>query len=111
MVFAETPPDEAPTGSIVAPGTCYRQIEFVGILNGTTQRAAAEKFVDFMLSPAFQEDIPLQMFVYPVNPNAELPEAYQRFSVQPESPAELDPALIAENREAWITAWNETVLR
>ena len=111
VVFAETPPDDAPTGSIVAPGTCYRQIEFVGILSGTAQREAAEKFVDFMLSPAFQEDIPLQMFVYPVNPNAELPEAYQRFSVQPESPAELDPALIAANREAWITAWNETVLR
>lgn len=111
VVFAENPPEEAPTGSITAAGTCYRQVEFVGILQGTQKRALAEKFVDFMLSPAFQEDIPLQMFVYPVNPNAELPEPFQKFSVQPEAPAELEPALVAENREAWIQAWDETVLR
>lgn len=111
VVFAESPLDEAPTGSIVAAGTCYRQVEFVGILKGTQRRALAEKFVDFMLSPAFQQDIPLQMFVYPVNSQAVLPEAFQKYSVQPEAPAALDPALIAEKREEWIQAWDETVLR
>jgi thiamine transport system substrate-binding protein len=38
----------------VADGTCFRQIEFVGILAGTEQREAAEKLVDFMLGVRFQ---------------------------------------------------------
>jgi len=111
VVFATTPPDEAPTGSITAPGACFRQVEFVGILNGTKQRPVAELFVDFMLSQPFQEDLPLQMFVYPVNQEAELPEPFQKFAVIPDQPATMDPARIAENRDAWIQAWNETVLR
>ena len=111
VVFAQTPPAEAPTGSITAPGTCFRQVEFVGILKGSGQRAAAEKFVDFMLSQPFQEDMPLQMFVYPANQNAKLPEPFQKFSQLPEKPAALDPALIAKNRDAWIQDWTQAVLR
>jgi thiamine transport system substrate-binding protein len=111
VVFAKTPPAEAPTGSIIAPDTCFRQVEFVGILKGTKQRAAAEKFIDFMLSQPFQEDMPLQMFVYPANQNAKLPEPFQKFAQLPEKPATLDPALIAKNRDAWIQAWTDAVLR
>ena len=111
VVFAERPLDESPTASIVAPGTCYRQIEFVGILKGTQQRALAEKFVDFLLSVPFQEDMPLQMFVYPVNQNAALPESYQKFAQAAEQPVTMDPAQIAENREKWIQEWDEVVLR
>jgi len=111
VVFAEQPPDESPTGSITAPGTCFRQVEFVGILKGTQQRALAEKFVDFLLSPAFQEDMPLQMFVYPANQNAKLPEAFQKHAQIPEQPAMMDSAQVAKNREQWIQAWDEAVLR
>lgn len=111
VVFAEQPLDEAPTASIVGPDTCFRQIEFVGILQGTQQRALAEAFVDFMLSETFQEDMPLQMFVFPVNQNAELPEPFVQFAQMPEQPATLDPGQIASNRETWIQSWNDTVLR
>jgi thiamine transport system substrate-binding protein len=114
VIFAETPLDDAPTASITAPGTCFRQIEFVGILAGSRSdqhRALAEKFVDFMLSQPFQEDVPLQMFVYPVNTNAGIPEEFELYAVRPEQPASLSPDLIAENRQAWIEAWTETVLR
>ncbi len=52
VIFAETPLDDSPTASIVGPDTCFRQIEFVGILKGTQHRALAEKFVDFMLNSA-----------------------------------------------------------
>ncbi len=110
VVFAQNPPAEAPTASITAPGTCFRQIEFVGILKGTKQRALAEKFVDFMLSVPFQEDMPLQMFVYPVNKKAQLPEPFQKFAQIPDQPATMDPALIAKNRDQWIQAWTNTVL-
>jgi thiamine transport system substrate-binding protein len=111
VVFAETPPSEAPTASIIGKNTCFRQIELVGILQGTQQRRLAEKFVDFMLSETFQEDMPLQMFVFPVNQNAKLPEVFQKHAQIPDQPATLDPDLISKNRSAWIEAWDQAVLR
>ncbi|HSL43803.1 MAG TPA: thiamine ABC transporter substrate-binding protein, partial [Anaerolineales bacterium] len=110
VIFAENRPDDAPTASIIGPDTCFRQIEFVGILKGTQNRALAEKFVDFMLSTEFQEDVPLQMFVYPVNPNATLPEEFTQYAQAPEQTATLSPEEIAANREAWIQAWTDVVL-
>jgi thiamine transport system substrate-binding protein len=111
VIFAQTPLDDAPTASIVGPETCFRQIEFVGILQGTEQRSLAEKFVDFILSEQFQEDMPTQMFVFPVNQDAALPDEFVQYAQIPDQPAELDPAEIAANREQWIQAWTETVLR
>lgn len=111
VVFADPPIDDAPTASILGPDTCFRQIEFVGILKGTQQRALAEKFVDFMLSQQFQADIPLQMYVYPVNPNVALPEVFTKYAQAPESAATLAPDVIAENRDAWIQAWTDVVMK
>jgi thiamine transport system substrate-binding protein len=111
VYFADPQPEVAPTGSIVADGTCFRQIEFVGILKGTSNLEAAQKVVDFMISQPFQEDLPLQMFVFPVNPEAELPELFTEFAAVPENPAVVDFADINANREEWLQAWTETVLR
>lgn len=111
IFFADPQPESAPTGAIVADDTCFRQIEFAGILSGTDNQAAAEQFIDFLLSVEFQEDMPLQMFVFPVNTNAELPEVFAEYAQIPENPITLDPAVIDANREAWIQAWTETVLR
>lgn len=111
VIFAETPLDDAPTASIAGPDTCFRQIEFVGILKGTQHRALAEKFVDFMLSQKFQEDLPMQMFVFPVNPNAALPDEFVKYAQIPQQPASLTPDDIAANREKWIQAWADVVLR
>ena len=111
VVFAEKPMDEAPTASILGPDACFRQIEFVGILQGTKHRPLAEKFVDFMLGKQFQEDVPLQMFVYPVNPSAGLPEEFTKYAQAPEQAAALAPDVIAENRDAWIQAWTDVVLK
>ncbi len=111
VVFASTPPKEAPTASIIGPDTCFRQIEFVGILKGTQHRALAEKFVDFMLSTTFQEDMPLQMFVFPVNQNAKVPEVFTQNIQVPPQPARMDYQKIAQNRDAWIKAWDDTILK
>ena len=54
---------EPPTG--VVADACFRQIEFAGVLRGTEHPEAAAQLVDFLLSPTFQEDIPLNMFVEP----------------------------------------------
>jgi len=111
VVFASSPLSEAPTASLVGPQMCFRQIEFVGILKDTKQRALAEKFIDFMLSASFQEDMPLKMFVYPVLPQAKLPDVFQKYAERPQEPAQLLPEDIAKNRDSWIKAWTETVLQ
>ncbi len=111
MIYAEEPMEEPPTAAVVADGACFRQIEFVGILRGTQQRELAEAWVDFMLSPTFQEDMPLNMFVFPVNPNAALQPEFVDYLAVPEETAYVDPAAIDTHREEWIEAWTETVLR
>jgi thiamine transport system substrate-binding protein len=111
VVFAEKKPDDAPTASILGSDTCFRQIEFVGILKGTQQRALAEKFVDFMLSKQFQEDVPLQMFVYPANPKADLPEEFVKYAQAPKQAAVLAPDVIAGKRDQWIQAWTDVVMK
>jgi thiamine transport system substrate-binding protein len=111
VVYASTPLDDAPTASLVGENMCFRQIEFVGILKGTKNEALAQKFVDFMLSQQFQEDIPLQMFVYPVNQDAALPEVFTKYSQIPEHPATLTPDDIAANRDQWLADWTATLLK
>jgi thiamine transport system substrate-binding protein len=108
VIFAEEPLDEAPTGVVVE--SCYRQIEFVGILAGTEHEEEARQLVDFMLSPTFQEDIPLNMFVYPVT-DVELPAEFVEHGAQSDDPYLLDADVVAENRDAWIEEWTEIVLR
>ena len=110
LIYAETALSESPTASLTGAGMCWRQVEFAGILKGTKNRAAAEKFIDFLLSQPFQEDVPLQMFVFPVLPEAVLPEAFQTTVESPEQPASLAPELIASQRDAWINAWINLML-
>ena len=111
VIFADPPIDDAPTASILGPDTCVRQIEFVGILSGTQNRALAEKFVDFMLSKQFQEDVPMQTFVYPVNPNAELPDEFVQYAQAPEQTAALTPEEITSNRDQWIQEWTDVMMQ
>jgi len=111
VIYAEQPLNEAPTASIIGPDTCFRQIEFAGILTGTRNQSLAEKFLVFLLDVPFQEDMPLQMFVYPVNPGASLPAEFVQFAQIPNQAATLSPDEIAANRDKWIQAWVEVVTR
>jgi thiamine transport system substrate-binding protein len=111
VIFAEQPVEDAPTAAVTGDESCFRQIEFAGILQGTENRDLAEKWIDFMLSERFQEDMPLQMFVFPVNPDAELPEEFQKYATIPEQTAQVKPDDIAANRETWLQEWTEAVLR
>ncbi len=111
VYFSEEPVEEPPTGAITAPGTCFRQVEFAGILKGTPNRDLAEAFVDFLLSDTFQNDIPLQMWVFPASTTAKLPQVFEDFALKAERPVAVSTAAIEQNREAWIEAWTEAVLR
>jgi len=110
VVYAGEELDESPTASLVGRNMCFRQIEFVGILKGTPRRALAEQFVDFMLDTTFQEDIPMNMFVFPANPQAVLPSEFTDYVQMPEQPAALAMAEIEANRDAWIEAWRQLML-
>ena len=111
VIFAEEELGESPTASLVGRNMCFRQIEFAGILKGSKNRALAGKFIDFMLGTQFQEDIPLNMFVFPVNQNAHIPKEFLDHIQVPDHPAVVDVDKIAENREVWIEAWRELILR
>ncbi len=111
MYYAEEPPASAPTAAVIAEGTCFRQIEFAGILRGTEAEEGARLLIDFILDQQFQEDIPLKMFVFPANETAVLPEIFQEYGRVADAPAQMDPIRIAENRENWIQAWTDVALR
>ncbi|MGC9358547.1 MAG: thiamine ABC transporter substrate-binding protein, partial [Anaerolineae bacterium] len=73
VFFSEQDLEAPPTGAITAPSTCFRQIEFSGILKGAENPELAQAFIEFLLSEPFQRDIPTQMWVFPANPEVELP--------------------------------------
>jgi len=110
VMSASTPIPDAPVAAVIGPDTCFHQIEFVGILNGTKHLALAQKFVDFMLSASFQADVPGQMAVYPVALNIPLPDAFTKFAPIPSQPAILSADDISKNRDAWIQVWTNAVL-
>lgn len=111
VLFSEDADTGAITGAIVGDNMCFRQIEYVGILAGAANEAGARQFVDFMLSPAFQEALPLNMFVFPVRDDITLPEVFAEHTLIPQNPAVVEPADIEANREDWIQAWMEVMLR
>ena len=109
--YSDIPLDEAPTAAVLGPAAVFRQIEFVGILKGTQQPDLARKLVDFMLSPEFQKDIPLNMWVFPAVADTPLPEVFRKYTRQAENPVRLTPQAIEKNREKWIESWTDVVLR
>ena len=108
VIFADPPVDTAPTGVLL--DSCFRQIEFAGILAGTEHRAEAQALIDFMLTPTFQEDVPLNMFVFPALEAATLPAEFAEFAEIANDPQTIEPAVIEANRDAWVDRWVEIVL-
>jgi thiamine transport system substrate-binding protein len=96
-----------PTISSIVTDSCFAQIEFAGVLAGTEFPGNAGKLVDFLLSPAVQADIPLNMFVEPVNGAAVVPDDFARFAIPVEEPLSLPPELIAANQARWTQEWLE----
>ena len=102
VIFSEEPTDEALTATVTSG--CFRQVEYAGILKDSE---AARKLVDFMLSKQFQEDIPLNMFVFPALTDAALPTEFVDYTEIPSNPLTMDPAVIDANRDRWIDEWTQ----
>lgn len=104
-----TAPDKTPTVALLS--TCFRQIEFAGVLQGARHPEAARELIDFLLSERFQADVPGRMYVYPVREGTPLPESFERYAPVPENPFTVSPSRIGANREAWIEDWTRVMLR
>ena len=82
----------------------YPQVESAGIVQGTQQLPRAQEFIDFMLSPAFQDEIPLTNFMFPVVQYQPLPASF-RIAPQPASVKPLARSEIQEKNETWLKTW------
>ena len=109
VYYSKPQPKTSPIGTML--DSCFRQVEFAGVLKGTDHPTAARALVDFMLSARFQEDIPLQMFVFPVRDGTKLPTVFTKFAEVAPQPLTLPAAEIGAQRDAWIQQWTDTVLR
>jgi len=110
LSYASSPPYEVPAGGTVAPtgvmlDTCFGSTEYAGVIAGTKHADAAHKLIDFLLSLPVQNDIPESMYVFPVNPDATLPETWAKFAEVAPKPYVVDPAEINKNRERWLSEW------
>ncbi|TQS43461.1 thiamine ABC transporter substrate-binding protein [Cryptosporangium phraense] len=109
VLYAAERPATAPSGVLV--DTCFRQIEFAGLLAGAKNSAGGRKLVDFLLSAEFQRDLPLQEFVLPVLPGTPLPREFTAYATLPARPLTLPAGEIDAHRDAWISRWTASVLR
>ena len=102
--YASSPPFEPAGATGALLDTCFTQTEYAGVIAGTKYEEQAQQLVDFLLSTTVQNDIPENMYVYPVNPEATLPAGWDAYPTA-EDPYFIDPADIDENREEWLAAW------
>lgn len=107
VLFRDPRPAEPPTG-VVEDG-CYRQVELAGILRGARNEKGAQALIDFLLSTRFQEDIPLSMFVFPVNRDAAVPPEFDPYVGG--DALSLPPEVVEVNRDTWVREWTRIVVR
>ncbi|MGI8523923.1 MAG: thiamine ABC transporter substrate-binding protein [Nocardioides sp.] len=89
--------------------TCFRQVEYVGVLDGAKNTAGARALVDFMLTDEVQRALPDSMYVFPVRKATKLPSEWAKFAVQPTHPYDVSPADISSHRDQWLTQWDDLV--
>ncbi|MER6077340.1 thiamine ABC transporter substrate-binding protein [Streptomyces sp. NPDC001833] len=109
VIYADPKPSTAPTG--VATGTCFRQIEFAGLLSNAGNTKGGKALIDFLVSKEFQEDMPLNMFVYPVVKGASVPAEFTKYGPAAQDPETMAPDKIAANRDQWVKTWTSLVLK
>jgi len=87
----------------------YLQVEVAGRLAGSKQPELADKFLKFMLTPAFQSAIPTGNWMYPVS-DVTLPEGFSTLP-KPQTTLEYSAAEVAAQRASWISEWQRAVSR
>lgn len=112
LSYSSSPPFTVPEGkdrptTSALLDTCFRQVEYAGVLKGAEHPAAARKFLEFMLSREFQSALPDNMYVYPVLPGASLPPEWAKFAPKAEHPLAVPAGEIAAKRNEWLRQWRD----
>lgn len=105
--YASSPAASPDTKALL--DTCYRQVEYAGVLTGAKNPEDARKVLDFMLSQQFQAEVADQMYVYPAREGVALPDAWQQAAPLPTNAATLPSADVDRNRENWVNQWRSLV--
>ncbi|BEM12225.1 thiamine transporter substrate binding subunit [Serratia marcescens] len=87
----------------------YLQVEVAGKLKAAKQPELAERFMQFMVTPAFQNAIPTGNWMYPVI-NTPLPVGFEQMNV-PQTALQYSAEEVATQRGGWIRAWQTAVSR
>ena len=101
---------EPPTGSLALKGGVFRQVEGVALVKGGAQREAAQKFIEFMRSPAVQQALQTEMWMFPAEPGVARVEV-MRHAVEPLAFDNPLPEVIAEKGTGWVSRWTRVVLK
>lgn len=113
LSYASSPPSEVLDGTPTTAAlldTCFRQVEYAGVLNGAKNPAAAKAVVDWMLSDEVQSALPESMYVYPVSPTATIPADWKKYAPLAPHPIVLDPAEIDAQRDGLLRDWTSIVI-
>lgn len=87
----------------------YLQVEVAGVVASSKQPELAQRFMQFMVTPAFQNHIPTGNWMYPVI-KMDLPAGFDTLTV-PQKALQFDAKDVADNRGKWIQAWQSAVSR
>ncbi|MFQ6272726.1 thiamine ABC transporter substrate binding subunit [Kutzneria viridogrisea] len=106
--YASSPPSEQGRTKALLD-TCYRQVEYAGVLAGAKNPEDARKVLDFLLSQKFQSQVAEQMYVYPARAGVALPDSWKTAAPLPDKPAQLPADQVQANREQWVQQWRKLV--
>ncbi|UVK76792.1 MAG: thiamine ABC transporter periplasmic binding protein [Sodalis sp. Fle] len=85
----------------------YQQVEVAAQLKASKQQNLAHAFLQFMISPAFQQTIPTGNWMYPVI-SLELPAGFDQ---PPPQTLSFIPQQVASGRAGWVEQWQRAVIR
>ncbi|MDX7876142.1 thiamine ABC transporter substrate binding subunit [Aeromonas veronii] len=85
----------------------YRQVEVAAKLKSAKQEKLADQFLQFMVSPAFQQEIPTGNWMYPVI-DTPLPKGFEQI-ITVAKPLAFSSDEVAANRKGWIREWLQAV--
>ncbi|MET3961479.1 thiamine transport system substrate-binding protein [Marmoricola sp. OAE513] len=116
LSYSSSPPFTIPEGGTKPTtsallDTCFRQVEYAGVLKGAKNPIGMQKFIDFMIGDDFQAALPDNMFVYPVNTAIKLPAGWAEYAPTAKKPISVPAADITKNRTAWLRDWRDLTTR
>jgi thiamine transport system substrate-binding protein len=116
LSYSSSPPDTVPKGGTVPTtsallDTCFRQVEYAGVLTGSEHAGNMRKFIAYMRGKDFQAALPDNMYVYPIDKGVALPAGWDQFAPISPKPYAVDPAVVTRNRSTWLREWRDITSR